>query len=157
MSAWLWAFVSAHITVYMITAGRGFEEATQVLPKDFAGVLIRDGWAPYRRFGMAAHKTCAAHLLRRAHELHEKLPAGRSDIPARLTELLHEALVVRAVGDGGAYETDGRFADAVTALWSDLALRPSTRLGLSVGLSRGEVDTTRADVSLRLRSRSDRS
>ena len=36
-----------------------------VLGADFAGVLVRDGWAPSRRFTAAAHQTCLAHLLRR--------------------------------------------------------------------------------------------
>ena len=39
-------------------------------------VLVRDGWAPYRRFTDAAHQTCLAHLLRRATRL------GRATIPA---------------------------------------------------------------------------
>jgi hypothetical protein len=32
-----------------------------VLGAEFDGVLVRDGWAPYRQFGQAAHQTCLAH------------------------------------------------------------------------------------------------
>ena len=66
---WLWAFVSPETTVYAIQPGRGFEEAATILGADFDGLLVRDGWAPYRRFTNAAHQTCLAHLLRRCRDL----------------------------------------------------------------------------------------
>ena len=47
---WLWAFATPETTVYRICHGRGFDEAAEVLGADFDGVLVRDGWAPYRRF-----------------------------------------------------------------------------------------------------------
>ena len=48
---WLWAFATpTTTTVYAIRAGRGFDDAATVLGADFSGVLVRDGWAPYRRF-----------------------------------------------------------------------------------------------------------
>ena len=62
---WLWAFATSDTTVYRIQAGRGFAEAAAVPGADFDGVLVRDGWAPYRQFSAAAHQTCVAHLLRR--------------------------------------------------------------------------------------------
>ncbi|MBA3641346.1 MAG: hypothetical protein H0W53_19160 [Acidobacteria bacterium] len=37
-------------TVYAIQEGRGFAQAAAVLGADYAGVLQRDGWAPYRQF-----------------------------------------------------------------------------------------------------------
>jgi len=66
---WLWTFVTPDTTVLRIVRGRGFEEAASVLGADFAGVLVRDGWAPYRRFRAAVHQTCLAHLLRRCRTL----------------------------------------------------------------------------------------
>ena len=45
-------------TVYAIQPGRGYEGAAHLLGPDFDGVLIRDGWAPYRRFTRATHQTC---------------------------------------------------------------------------------------------------
>ncbi len=47
---WLWVFVGDQVTVYLIAQGRGYEHAASVLGEGFAGVLERDGWAPYRRF-----------------------------------------------------------------------------------------------------------
>lgn len=46
---WLWAAATVETTVYVIQPGRGFAEAATLLGADFAGVLVRDGWAPYRR------------------------------------------------------------------------------------------------------------
>ena len=54
---WLWTFVTPETTVYAICRGRGFDEAATVLGTDYAGVLVRDGWAAYRRFG-GLHQTC---------------------------------------------------------------------------------------------------
>lgn len=67
--AWLWAFVGDGVTVYLIASGRGYEQACSILGTDFAGVLERDGWAPYRRFELASHQSCVAHLLRRCTEM----------------------------------------------------------------------------------------
>jgi len=66
---WLWGFATPDTTVYAIQPGRGFEEAAAVLGADFDGVLVRDGWAPYRRFTHAVHQTCLAHLVRRCRTL----------------------------------------------------------------------------------------
>ena len=46
---WLWVFTTPETTVYAICPGRGFDDAATVLGTDYAGVLVRDGWAPYRR------------------------------------------------------------------------------------------------------------
>ena len=64
-----WAAATAETTVYVIQPGPGFAEAATQLGADFAGVLVRDGWAPYRRFEHATHQTCLAHLLRRCRIL----------------------------------------------------------------------------------------
>jgi transposase len=90
---WLWVFATARTIVYAIQAGRGFDEAATVLGTDFDGVLVRDGWAPYRRFDHATHQTCLAHLLRRARELVEAHP--RAAWPRRVVAVLQDALAVR--------------------------------------------------------------
>jgi transposase len=93
---WLWVFVGDDgVTVYLIAAGRGYEQAAGVLGPDFSGVLERDGWAPYRRFADARHQTCVAHLLRRAGELIADSVAGQAKIPHAVRRLLLDALAVR--------------------------------------------------------------
>jgi transposase len=50
-------------------ARRPKRSADLVVGADFDGILVRDGWAPYRRFEEAIHQTCLAHLLRRCRIL----------------------------------------------------------------------------------------
>lgn len=71
---WLWMFATAHTVVYAVQDGRGFNQAAAVLGADFDGVLVRDGWAPYRQFDQAAQQTCLAHLIRRCREIVETHP-----------------------------------------------------------------------------------
>ena len=83
---WLWAYATLDTTVYAICRGRGFDDAATVLGTDYAGVLVRDGWAPYRCFRDAKHQSCLAHLLRRCKELQEDHPDSRwaGDVQATL-------------------------------------------------------------------------
>ena len=90
---WLAAYVTPDTTVYAILPGRGFDEAACVLGPAFTGILVHDGWAPYRRFTEAEHQTCLGHLQRRARELREDHP--RALLPPQVHEVLHEALAVR--------------------------------------------------------------
>ena len=55
-AAWLWIMTTERVTVYGIREGRGFEEAASLLGADYGGVLVRDGWAVYRRFVDAEHR-----------------------------------------------------------------------------------------------------
>ncbi|HZC78678.1 MAG TPA: transposase, partial [Ktedonobacterales bacterium] len=90
---WLWAFATARTVVYAIQAGRGFAEAAAVLGADFDGVVVRDGWAPYRHFDHAAHQTCVAHLLRRCRDISDAHP--RALWPRHVHAVLQDALAVR--------------------------------------------------------------
>jgi transposase len=90
---WLWAYATPETTVYAIQPGRGFHQAATVLGANFAGILVRDGWAPYRRFDQAIHQTCLAHLLRRCRLL---IRDHREHLFApRVQRLLQQALRVR--------------------------------------------------------------
>jgi transposase len=95
LSAWLWAFTNRCETVYSIARGRGFAEAAEVLGQGYAGTLVADGWAPYRRFAQATHQTCLAHLLRRCGEMLETAQGGAVRFPRRVQALLRAALAVR--------------------------------------------------------------
>jgi transposase len=90
---WLWAYTTPDTTVYAIQPGRGFDEAAAVLGADFAAVLVRDGWSPYRRFTVAIHQSCLAHLLRRCRVLiHDH---GECHFAPRVQRILQHALDVR--------------------------------------------------------------
>ena len=51
--AWLWAFAGEDATVYLVSSGRGYEDAKVILGEDFSDVLERDG--SNRRFELAQH------------------------------------------------------------------------------------------------------
>jgi transposase len=68
-SCWQWVFATPTTTVYLITKGRGFAEASLVLPADYAGTLVRDGWVAYREYAHAQHQSCLGHLLHRCETL----------------------------------------------------------------------------------------
>lgn len=59
--AWLWDAATEEATAYWVAEGRGFADACEVIDPDYRGVIVRDGWAPYRRFSAATHQTCYAH------------------------------------------------------------------------------------------------
>ena len=93
---WLWAFVTPELTVYRIMDGRGFEEACQVLPPDFSGNLLRDGWAPYRRFEHATHQSCiGGHLIRRCKQILQTAKQGSARLPHAVLRILQRSLRLR--------------------------------------------------------------
>ena len=97
---WLWVAATPTTTAYRIAAGRGVDDAAALLGADVAGVLARDGWAPYRRFTRATHQTCLAHLLRRCRLLH--LDPPRCALPPQIQALLQRALALRDRRAAGA-------------------------------------------------------
>jgi transposase len=92
-------------TVFRIAPGRGFDDAAALLGADFAGILVRDGWAPYRRFTAATHQTCLAHLLRRCRLLRQDHPRRR--LPAQIQTALQQALALRDRVARGAVSPHG--------------------------------------------------
>ena len=118
--AWLWAGATPRTTVYLIQPGRGWPQAAKLLGADFAGVIVRDGWAPYRRFAAATHQTCLTHLLRRARTLREDHP--RSRVVVEIQAALKQALRLRDEARAGARSPAG-VGKAFAALAARLARR----------------------------------
>lgn len=92
---WMWVFSTSQVTVYAIQPGRGFEQAAAILGADFAGFLVRDGWAVYRRFAHALHQSCLAHLLRRCREMILLAGKQEAEFPRTIQALLQQALQLR--------------------------------------------------------------
>jgi transposase len=99
--AWLGAFVGDQVSVYRVAGGRGDQDAAQVLGEGDAGVLERDGWAPYRRFAHARHQSCLAHLLRRCRELLADADRGQARTPHAGRRILLHALALRDAHHAG--------------------------------------------------------
>jgi transposase len=104
---WLWVFVTREVTVYAIQPGRGYAQAAAILGPRYPGVLVRDGWAPYRKLAHATHQTCLAHLLRRAHLLLETAHRGAARFPHAVRRLLGTALALRDRRDRGELTDHG--------------------------------------------------
>lgn len=109
--AWLWGVATPALTVYHVAHGRGFQDASTVLPPEFDGVLCRDGWAPYRRYQHASHQSCLAHLLRRTGELLRHGRPGARAIPTEAKAILTDALAVRDRRDAGELAGAGLAAE----------------------------------------------
>ena len=128
-SAWLWTGVGGAVTAFRVAPGRGFAQATALIPAGYAGVIERDGWAPYRRFVDARHQTCLAHLLRRIREMREVAAAGAPRrLLAHLARLLQDALTLRGRRDQGHVDETllAREREALGAR-ADALLRPTPR------------------------------
>lgn len=99
--AWLWVAATDDATVYDVAHDRDFAAATGLVPADYAGTIVRDGWVVYNSYTSASHQTCLAHLLRRAHEMIEDLPAWARGTPRRVKDLLLESLDARDLDVAG--------------------------------------------------------
>ncbi len=133
LGAWLWAFVTETITVYVIRRSRGFDVIEEVLPAAFAGSLGRDGWAPYRKLESCAHQTCIGHLLVRCRNMLDVAVAGAARYPLAVRRVLKGALALRDRRDEmsahGFAVARGRIeARADRLLESRLTHKPNARL-----------------------------
>lgn len=130
---WLWVFVTREVTVYAIQPGRGYPQAVAILGARYAGVLVRDGWAPYRKLTHATHQTCLAHLLRRTHHLLETAQRGAARFPHAVRRLLLRTLALRdrrdrgELGDHGLRVALGRVEAATDRLLAGRVTYPPNR------------------------------
>jgi len=92
---WLWAFVTAVATAYVVRPSRGRDVPQEVLGADYAGLLGHDGWRPYEALAHARHQTCLQHLLHRCHTLLETATRGAVRFPRAVKDLLLDALALR--------------------------------------------------------------
>jgi len=128
---WLWVFATPDTTVYAIRPGRSFDDATAILDPGFDGVLVRDGWAPYRQFTAALHQTCVTHLLRRSRTL--RLDHPRSPWPAAVHQVLLDGLALRdrrdaqAISDPGLAIARGRLLARLADLINTAPELPATQ------------------------------
>jgi transposase len=133
LPAWLWAFVTEWITVYVIRRSRGFDVIEEILTAEFKGVLGRDGWSPYRKLLECAHQTCLGHLLVRCRKMLEVAVAGEAHYPLTVRGVLKDALALRdrrgGMSEHGFAVARGRLdARADRLLESRLTHEPNARL-----------------------------
>jgi transposase len=103
--AWLWACVTALVTVFLVRAGRGKQAAKDLLGEGFSGILITDRWASYNWVETARRQLCWSHLKRdftsfldygpEAKQLGERLLAERRKL-FRLWHRVRDGTMTRA-------------------------------------------------------------
>jgi transposase len=98
-------WLRALATPYQIQPGRGFPQAAAVLGANYDGVLVSDGWSPYRQFTAAGHQSCVAHLLRRYRDLMRDHP--RAPFAARVKTLLQQKLGIHDRRSTGTLSAHG--------------------------------------------------
>jgi transposase len=86
---------------YLVARERGILASSRIIPMDYDGVLVHDGFKSYGRFLGAKHQTCNNHLLRRCHEMLEVARGGAVIFPRRVRAILLEGLEVRDRRDAG--------------------------------------------------------
>jgi transposase len=92
---WLHVAVSAHVTVYAILPGRGYEQSVAIMGAEYDGFLVHNGWAPYYRFALAFHQSCLAHLLKRCREMAQVASPAALAFPRAVEHLLQTGLELR--------------------------------------------------------------
>lgn len=110
--AWLHTAVSDLATVYLIDPKRGIEAMRKLLPLEYNGRLIHDGWAPYDRYLDALHQTCLGHLLARVKQMLEIATRGAVIFPRKVKAILTEAMSVRDRRDAGEIALEQAIARA---------------------------------------------
>lgn len=91
VNAWLWVFSSKDVTIYAIRRSRGHDVPEDILGPDFDGYLIVDGLQSYDVLNYAKGR-CNAHILRRAKDLINSVPAREQRHLQRLIRLLQKAM-----------------------------------------------------------------
>ena len=104
---WMFGAVTPTATIYLVSGHRGYDTAIQIIPPDYAGTMIHDGFSPYNKFVFAAHQQCLDHLNRRCKELLETAVAGAARFPRQVRQLLGDALALRDRRDAGQLSAHG--------------------------------------------------
>jgi len=98
--AWVHAVSTTDLTLYHLDTRRGVTamDAMGVL-EYLSGVLVHDGWSPYRHYDKVQHQLCCAHLLRElaAAALNEE-QSWANDMAGLLSDTWHHVLEATANG-----------------------------------------------------------
>ena len=97
-TAFLMAFVNPRLSVYQIRRQHRNEEVRELIPANFAGVMICDRGKSYdaEELNEIAQQKCLAHLIRNAVEVAEAKTGRARQFSQKLKELLKQALTLPA-------------------------------------------------------------
>jgi len=100
--AWVHAVSTPDLTLYHLDEKRGTEamDAMGVI-EHLGGVLVHDGWAPYRKYDNVTHALCGAHILRELEAAASTEGQGwATDMAGLLSETWQLVLAAKAAGEG---------------------------------------------------------
>jgi transposase len=117
--AFLMAFVNPALSVYQVRSRHRNEEVRELIPADFAGVMVCDRGRSYDAVELegVAQQKCLAHLIRNAAKVAEEKHGRASHFARQLTELLRRALRLSA---GSAEMRRKHYCGQATALNDEL-------------------------------------
>jgi hypothetical protein len=97
-SAFLMAFVTPRISVFQIRRQHRNEEVRELIPANFAGVLVCDRGKSYdaRELEAVAQQKCLSHLIRNASETAKEKTGRARQFGQQLKNILQRALSLRA-------------------------------------------------------------
>jgi transposase len=96
--AFLMAFVNPALSVYQVRSRHRNEEVRELIPADFAGVMVCDRGRSYDAVELeaVAQQKCLAHLIRNAAKVAEQKNGNARHFARQLTDLLRRALLLSA-------------------------------------------------------------
>lgn len=117
--AFLMAFVNPALSVYQVRSRHRNEEVRELIPADFAGVMVCDRGRSYDAVELegVAQQKCLAHLIRNAAKVAEEKHGRARHFARQFTELLRRALRLSA---GGAEMRRKDYCRQSTALNDEL-------------------------------------
>src|ERR1035437_9667877 len=126
---WVHSASTAALTLYHLDKKRGTDamDAMGVL-EHLSGVLVHDGWSPYRKYTAVSHPLCNAHHLRELDCVAEVEGQGwATDMVALLAGTWHRVLDLKATGatSFGADELLSIRADYDTSIASGHVAHPA--------------------------------
>ena len=123
--AYLMAFETAEVTVYQSRSPHRHEEVQEVIPPDYAGVMVTDRGRSYdaQAFDAVAQQKCLAHILRSIRDVLQTKKGRARDLGTPLKQLWQEAMQLWRAEQAGE-GTD--FATEAQSLWDAIPyhLRP---------------------------------
>jgi hypothetical protein len=126
-TAFLMAFVNAGLSVYQIRPRHRSEEVRELIPEDFAGVMLCDRGKSYdaEKLNGVVQQKCLAHLIRNAADVAKQKTGRAKHFSSRLKHLLQQAL---ALGSGRTNITPGSYRKQARQLDKDLTAHLRSRL-----------------------------
>jgi transposase len=90
--AWLWAAVTAWVTVFVVRVSRSAKVAQELLGEQFWGYLVTDRWSAYSWYPAWRRQVCWAHLLRDIEAMIERGGGSQAigeDLRAQARQMFH--------------------------------------------------------------------